>query len=213
MDGADQSNTVLRSAGGASTQPLLRASSTAGRHDERLLAAAIVHVRQGNRIGLDYLYACFAQDVRRHVKRIVGHPDDAEDITHDVFVKLTTAMRKYEPRDVPFRAWILRVARNAALDYARSQRVVPSDEIEAGDDNQERADVERRLALTEAIDMLPTQQREVVLLRHVAGFGPRQTAHLLGKSEGSIRGLHYRGRGALQAALREFGVAPVTAAS
>jgi RNA polymerase sigma-70 factor (ECF subfamily) len=210
MAAADQSTVTFRSFWAAGTRRFARTASTAARLDERVLAAAILHATRGNRSALHYLYVCFAHDVRRHVKSIVRH-DDAEDITQDVFLKLPTAIRKYEPRGIPFRAWILRVARNAALDHARAQRLVPCDEIEAGDNGHERVAVERRLALREAIEMLPVQQREVLLLRQVAGFGPRQTAELLGKSEGSVRGLHHRGRGALQAALRELEMAPVTA--
>ena len=49
------------------------------------------------------------------------------------------------------------------------------------------------------------------MLRHIAGLSPSEIAERLGKSEGSIHGLHHRGRGALQAALRELDAAPITA--
>ena len=55
------------------------------------------------------------------------------------------------------------------------------------------------------------EQREVLVLRHIAGLSPCEIAELLDKSEGSIHGLHHRGRAALQSALRELGAAPVTA--
>ena len=48
---------------------------------------------------------------------IVSDLDESEDITQKVFGNLMTAIQKYEPRQVPFAAWILRVARNAALDH------------------------------------------------------------------------------------------------
>jgi RNA polymerase sigma-70 factor, ECF subfamily len=53
----------------------------------------------------------------------------------------------------------------------------------------------------------------VLVLRHIAGLSPTEIAGKLGKSEGSIHGLHHRGRGALQAALREMEAGPVVAAS
>jgi RNA polymerase sigma-70 factor, ECF subfamily len=43
-----------------------------------------------------------------------------------VFAKLITAIARYEQRESPFAAWILRVARNAALDHLRSRHHVPS---------------------------------------------------------------------------------------
>ena len=51
----------------------------------------------------------------------------------------------------------------------------------------------------------------MLVLRHIAGLSPREIADRLGKSEGSIHGLHHRGRGALKAALRELDAAPITA--
>ena len=52
---------------------------------------------------------------------------EAEDITHNVFAKLMTAIAKYEERAVPFTAWIMRVARNAALDHLPARRAVPTE--------------------------------------------------------------------------------------
>jgi RNA polymerase sigma-70 factor (ECF subfamily) len=51
----------------------------------------------------------------------------------------------------------------------------------------------------------------VLVLRHVAGLSPGEIAERLDKTEGSIHGLHHRGRGALQEALRDLEAAPVTA--
>jgi RNA polymerase sigma-70 factor, ECF subfamily len=58
---------------------------------------------------------------------------------------------------------------------------------------------------------LPANQREVLLLRHVAGLSPREIAERLGKTEAPVHGLHHRGRRALSAALRELEAMPVEA--
>jgi RNA polymerase sigma-70 factor (ECF subfamily) len=50
------------------------------------------------------------------------------------------------------------------------------------------------------------------VLRHLAGLSPGEIARRLGKTEGSIHGLHHRGRSALKAALCEMDAAPVIAA-
>jgi len=70
---------------------------------------------------------------------------------------------------------------------------------------------ERAQCLREALSGLPEEQRQVLILRHVAGLSPGEIALRLGKSEGSIHGLHHRGRRALQIALRDLDAAPVTA--
>ena len=49
------------------------------------------------------------------------------------------------------------------------------------------------------------------MLRHLVGLSPVEIAERLGKTEGSVHGLHHRGRSALQLALREMESAPVVA--
>ena len=162
---------------------------------------------------LHFLYVRFADDVCGYVRSIVRDSHEAEDITQNVFGKLMTAIQKYEPRDVPFAAWILRVARNSALDHLRARRQIPFEEVRTDDEGDEQVGFERSQCLRDALWRLPHEQREVLVLRHLAGLSPGEIARRLGKTEGSIHGLHHRGRGALQAALREMEAAPVIAAS
>jgi RNA polymerase sigma-70 factor (ECF subfamily) len=133
-------------------------------------------------------------------------------VTQNIFGKLMTAIQRYEQREVPFAAWILRVARNAALDHMRARRQIPVEEVRVDDEGHEQTGFERSQCLRTALERLPEDQREVLVLRHVAGLTPGEIAKRLGKTEGSIHGLHHRGRGALQAALRELDAAPVIAA-
>jgi RNA polymerase sigma-70 factor (ECF subfamily) len=160
---------------------------------------------------LHFLYVRYADDVCGYVKSIVRDHHEAEDITQNVFAKLMTAILKYEQREVPFTAWILRVARNAALDHVRARRQLPVEEVRTSDEGHSQMGFERSQSLKEALEMLPTEQREVLILRHIAGLSPGEIADLLGKTEGSIHGIHHRGRGALKAALRELDASPVTA--
>jgi RNA polymerase sigma-70 factor (ECF subfamily) len=160
---------------------------------------------------LQFLYVRYADDVYGYVNSIVRDPHEAEDITQDVFVKLLPAIKKYEQRAVPFAGWLLRVARNAALDHLRSRRQIPCDEVRVSDPAPEQVGSDRLRSLQAAFDRLPEEQREVMILRHVAGLSPGEIASLLDKTESSIHGLHHRGRLAVQDALRELGAAPVTA--
>jgi RNA polymerase sigma-70 factor (ECF subfamily) len=162
---------------------------------------------------LHFLYVRFADDVCAYVRSIVRDPHTAEDITQAVFAKLMKAIHKYERRDVPFAAWIIRVARNVALDHVRASRQIPLAEVRTSDEGGEQVGFERALCLREALERLPSDQREVLVLRHVAGLSPGEIAERLGKTEASIHGLHHRGRGALRAALRELEATPVTASA
>jgi RNA polymerase sigma-70 factor, ECF subfamily len=82
-----------------------------------LVTLAVARAKQGDTNALHFLYVRFADDVCGYVNSIVSSMDDSRDITRSVFGKLITTIESYEPREVPFAAWILRVSRNAALDH------------------------------------------------------------------------------------------------
>jgi RNA polymerase sigma-70 factor (ECF subfamily) len=161
---------------------------------------------------LHFLFVRYSSDVLNYVNSLVKDHHEAEDITQSVFVKLTTAIRKYEPRQVPFAAWILRVARNAALDHLRARRAVPCEEVRVHDHDGARVSHERRSDIRHALEQLPCEQRQVLILRHIAGLTPVEIADRLGKTESSVHGLHHRGRRSLQMALKDLGATPTVAA-
>jgi RNA polymerase sigma-70 factor (ECF subfamily) len=182
-------------------------------NDPELVTQAVARAKEGDMSALHFLYVRFADDVCGYVRSIVRDPHEAEDVTQNVFAKLMTAIQKYEQREVPFAAWILRVARNVALDHVRARRQIPFEEVRTDDEGHEQLGFERSQCLRDALRRLPEEQREVLVLRHLAGLSPGEIADRLGKTEGSIHGLHHRGRGALQEALRELEAAPVIAST
>jgi len=153
----------------------------------------------------------YAPDVQRYVNSVVHDLHEAEDITQNVFAKLITTIGKYEQREVPFTAWILRVARNAALDFMRAKRAIPTEDVRVADTGRAQVSLDRSHALREALNELPEDQREVLVLRHIVGLTPVEIAAALDKTESSVHGLHHRGRRTLQANLTELGAAPVVA--
>jgi RNA polymerase sigma-70 factor, ECF subfamily len=186
-----------------------RRSGTA--RDSWLTRQAVRRARAGDSEGIHYLYVRFAPDVQRYVRSFVRDHHEAEDITQNVFAKLLTAIDKYEERDVPFAAWIMRVARNAALDHLRARRAIPAEEVRVADTGRAQTSADRGSALREALEELPEDQREVLVLRHLAGLSPVEIAGILNKTESSVHGLHHRGRRTLKASLTELGAAPVVA--
>jgi RNA polymerase sigma-70 factor (ECF subfamily) len=196
------------------------AAQTAPVDDEdgnsRLVSQAVRRAQVGDREALGFLYARFADNVYGYVRSIVRDHHEAEDVTQHVFAKMMRVIDKYEERDVPFFAWLLRVARNVAVDYIRSERLVPVEEVRP-EGGARAATVDPTASnwseeLREALDTLPPAQRQVLLMRHVAGLSPAEIADLTGKSEGSIHGLHHRGRRAMTAELASRGMAPATRA-
>lgn len=179
--------------------------------DTDLVALAVARVKEGDSSALHFLYVRFGEDVLRYVGSIVRDHHDAEDVTQSVFVKLMSVIQAYQPRGVPFAAWLLRVARNAAVDSLRAKRALPSDDIQIADEGQDQTAFEQREVLKRALARLPQEQREVLVLRYVVGLPPREIARLLQKTHSSVHGLQHRGRRALKAALEELETTPLTA--
>jgi RNA polymerase sigma-70 factor, ECF subfamily len=177
------------------------------------IARAVVRAKQGDQEALRYLYVRCAGQVYGYVKSIVGDDYEAEDLTQHVFAKLMVILPKYEQRDSSFQAWLLRVARNAAMDHLRQRRASPCEDTRAVGDSSELPDVVGSISLRNALASLPESQREVVILRHVVGLSPAEIAQRLGRSEPSVHGVHHRGRGALRSLLTEMGAAPAVMAS
>jgi RNA polymerase sigma-70 factor (ECF subfamily) len=179
-------------------------------HETELLRA-IAKAKAGEMEGYRYIYSRYADNVFSYVRKIVRGEHDAEDVTQQVFAKLFTAIGRYEERSVPFSAWILRVARNAAIDYMRADRLIPCEEVRGADQQSEDSHQERRRSLTDALGCLPREQREVIMMRHLVGLTPGEIAGRLGKSESAVHGLHHRGRRSLQKELVSSGMAPALA--
>jgi RNA polymerase sigma-70 factor, ECF subfamily len=177
---------------------------------DRVLMQAVERAKEGDREALRYLYLRYADNVYGYVRSIVHDEYEAEDVTQHVFTKLMTALPKYEQRDVPFAGWILRVARNVALDHVRKRRPIPCDEIrEPTPLDDEDGAAQTALTLREALATLPEDQRRVIVLRHLVGLTPGEIGEQMGKSEPSVHGLHHRGRGALRTVLAERRCAPM----
>jgi RNA polymerase sigma-70 factor (ECF subfamily) len=179
--------------------------------ESSVVYSAVERVKAGDKDALRYLYIRYADSVYGYVKGVMKDEHEAEDVTQQVFVRLMGIISKYERRDVPFAAWIQRVAHNMAVDNIRRRRSIPTQDMHMHRDaSSDHVRHEYSLSLREALEELPPDQREVLVMRHVVGLSPGEIAERLNKSEGSSHGLHHRGRGTLKAALTRLGSAPIT---
>jgi RNA polymerase sigma-70 factor (ECF subfamily) len=179
----------------------------------RRVQLAIVSAKQGDREALRLLYVRYAENVYGYVASILRDDKEAEDLTQHVFLKLISAIHKYDDRGVPFSAWLLRLARNAALDHLRRRRAIPAEEVFGAEPHVDERALNRAYSLRTALKSLPEEQREVVVLRHVVGLTPPEIAAQTGRTESSIHGLHHRGRKALRQELLRLDAAPSIAAA
>jgi RNA polymerase sigma-70 factor (ECF subfamily) len=173
---------------------------------------AVARAKEGDQDALRFLYVSYSHNVYGYVRSIVRDDHEAEDVTQHVFAKLMTAIVKYDDRGLPFFAWLLRMARNVAIDHLRANRLLPTEEVL--DPNATGGhDFDHAETVREALATLPDEQRQVVLLRHVIGLTPGEIADRMDRSEASVHGLHHRGRRALQRELTRLDSTPCTRAT
>lgn len=180
------------------------------RNDRARLRRVVTRAKAGERDALRELYERYADNVFSYVRTIIHDEHEAEDVTQHVFTKLLTKIDRYEERSVPFAAWLLRIARNCAIDHVRGNRTICYEEVPAvASSASEDVAAERRHAIEDALRSLPEGQRRVVVLRHVVGLSPREIASQMGKSEGAVHTLHHRARRAMRTELLRRDTAPV----
>ncbi len=175
---------------------------------EELVLAAVRRAKLGDQDSIRFLYLRYADNVYGYVCSIVRDEHEAEDVTQGIFAKLLTALERYEPRSVPFSAWILRIAHNAAIDHMRARRAVPCEEVRSVDDEDFDLSRERARDLHTALDKHPPEQRDVIVMRFVLGLSPREIADRIGRSEDAVHGLQHRGRTTLRRELTALQSAP-----
>ena len=220
MDRAAKARPPLREAGNTSSSGRHEGAQSSGfrrtgalgsvsEGEGRRLRRAISGAKAGDRDALRYLYCRYADNVYGYVCSILRDEHEAEDVTQNVFAKLMSAIHKYERREVPFSAWILRIARNAALDHLRQRRAIPVADVRPAT-GAEDEHVGNRDVVWDALRQVAPDHRRVVLMRHLLGLSAGEIADELGKTEAAVHGLHHRGRAAARRELVTLDAAPAT---
>jgi RNA polymerase sigma-70 factor (ECF subfamily) len=145
------------------------------------------------------LYEAHFDRVYAYVVRRVRDRHDAEDLTSEVFRRALAGISRFEWRGAPFGAWLMRIAANAVAD--RWQRAQRRRDLERSELPPEPAaeDLERRVLLFGLVRQLPEDQRRVIHMRFVEQKTIREIASELGRSEGAVKQLQFRGLEGLRA--------------
>ncbi len=173
-------------------------------------AFLVVRATHRDRDAFSQLYNRYFHRIYRFIWLKVNNSADAEDLTAGVFLNAWRTIDHFSPKhEASFAAWIFKLAHNALIDrYRRQHDVVSLDTLEIYERNKSRNGPEDMLesrltlmALRQALEMLTNEQRDVVLLRFVEGLSAREVGDILGKQEGTVRGMQFRAIEALRRAL------------
>lgn len=162
--------------------------------------ALVTRIAQGDDTALAGLYERHAQAVYRQALRIVGQPTLAEDLVQETFIRAWRAARTAtEPVRDP-QAWLLRIARNLAVDALRRQAVRPQPvereestpifELVVDHAPEPEAALTtsaRRVAVRRALGALPREQRQAIELAFFEGLSHQAIAAHQGLPLGTVK--------------------------
>ena len=181
--------------------------------DERLTRRAV----GGDERAFAAIFRRYHQPLYRFSLAIVGSPEDAQDALQNTMMKVLRALPG-EEREIELKPWLYRIAHNESIDLLRRRRetrpldveqVVPGKGL--AEDVATRERLRRLLA-----DMreLPDRQREVLVMRELAGLSFDEIAGALGTSSATVRQTLYEARLSLRQMEegREMGCDEVTRA-
>jgi RNA polymerase sigma-70 factor (ECF subfamily) len=190
-------------------------SNTTGEDARAADQVWVGRAQRGDADAIGQLFDAHHQALFRYVWSRVGERALAEDLTGDVFMRMLSALPRYQVSGAPFRAWLYQIARNLLIDHYRktgNRMNIPLQQVETvGDAMMDLSTVvEQQLTLEgvqQALARLEATQREVVTLRFLSGLSLREVAAVLGKTESAVKALQHRGLTALRQALAQEQVA------
>jgi RNA polymerase sigma-70 factor (ECF subfamily) len=171
----------------------------------------IGRARDGDLRAFESLVRDYQADLWRFAYHLTRDRAMAEDVTQEAFLKAFRAIASYRGQ-AKFSSWLLRIARNCAIDaYRKTRREMPvpdQDELPAIDaGSRAPGPSEDRMRIDQAIRRLPMSLREPFVVIEVLGFNYREASAILGTRIGTVKSRMHRARSLLIRELSEGEVA------
>jgi len=153
----------------------------------------------------DEIFRQYQHPIYNYVLRLMGNPEEAYDLTQDVFVKAFRAIDRTTP-DLNVSAWLYRIATNACLDQLRRRRIIrwqPLDTFisvfhpsQVARENPERETIRKETAelVQKTLDRLNPKYRTCLVLREYQDLSCEEIAEILGTTRGAVKSLLFRAR-------------------
>lgn len=150
-----------------------------------------------NKQDTGYIYAQYHDKLFGFVRSKIVNQTEAEDIVQTVFLKVYSNLDKYDETKASLSTWIYTITRNTVYDYLKAKRDRPVFELldntedatdEAPDEELLRNETLEELAC--ALEKLPQEQRDIIILLYYKNLERKYVAEMLGMTYGQLRYLH-----------------------
>lgn len=143
-----------------------------------------------------FIYTQYRDKVFGFVRSKIVNQTEAEDIVQTVFLKVYSNLDKYDETKASLSTWIYTITRNTVYDYLKEKRGHPVlelvdntvDSAEEPDDSLLNQEALEELAC--ALQKLPQNQRDIIILIYYHGKPKTEVAKILAISYGQLRYLH-----------------------
>lgn len=170
----------------------------------------IRQAQKGQADSFGLLYDRYCQPIYRFIFLKLNNKEDAEDLTHEVFVSAWQNIGDYDSRGYPFSSWLYRIARNRVVDRWRTKKdTTPLESVseavfEIAPTLESNLDKQSELArVKKSISLLNEEQQTIIVLRYIEELAPAEIATILSKSEGAVRLAQHRAINKLKEIINE----------
>lgn len=158
----------------------------------------------GERTAFDDLIQRWSGPLRRHLRRVVGDQEVADDLVQEVWLRVLQGLARL--RDPSrFRSWLFGIAHRAVMDHLRGRYAqgLPSDEdlADIPSDSPEEGAAQAHMDIERGLGLLPVTEREVVTLFHLEELSLAEVAAVLSIPVGTVKSRLHRARSLLRLAL------------
>jgi RNA polymerase sigma-70 factor (ECF subfamily) len=162
------------------------------------LAHLVMRMAEGRQEALAQLYDETAGSINGLLRRMLDHPQDAEEVLLDVYMKAWKNAAGYSSDRGTVRAWLFTMARSIAIDRVRQRRArlntfpldfhdIAEPSSVADSPEQQSACSQRRRRVQQLLQELPPEQRDVVMLAFYGGLTHSELAGRLGQPLGTVK--------------------------
>lgn len=149
-----------------------------------------------NKQDIGLIYTQYCDKVSRFVRYKIYNPIDVEDIVQTVFLKVYSNLDQYDETKASLSTWIYTITHNTVYDYLKDKRDHPVlelidntvDSAEEPDDSLLNQEALEELAC--ALQKLPQNQRDIIILIYYHGKPKTEVAKILDITYGQLRYLH-----------------------